>query len=126
MAPRHTQHNGPVGVKDRQLCTSCGTTESMNHILFLCQSRPTQLIWILTREVWPHDDILWPEIDLGTVLGCSCISPQPSQPSSTRHKLMHPGCLPPPPNPPLQVSLLDMGAAMQEGDPGKGAQLSRN
>jgi len=28
--------------------------------------------------------------------------------------------------PPLQVGLLDMGAAMQEGDPGKGAQLSRN
>jgi len=58
--------------------------------------------------------------------GAVAYPPQPSQPGSTGHKLACPRHLPPPPIPPLRVGLLDMGAAMQEGDPGKGAQLSRN
>ena len=62
-------------VEDRRLCTVCGTTESMSHILVQCQCRPTQVIWNLTRDIWPYNNIPWPDINLGTILGCGCLSP---------------------------------------------------
>ena len=46
----------------------------MSHILIHCRSRPTHLIWKLTREAWPHANMPWPETDLGTILGCGCLS----------------------------------------------------
>jgi len=47
---------------------------SMSHILIHCHSRPTRLIWKLTREAWPHTNMPWPETDLGMILGCGCLS----------------------------------------------------
>ena len=61
-------------VSERHLCTTCRTTESMSHILIHCRSKPTRLIWRLAKEVWPHDNIPWLETDLGTILGCGCLS----------------------------------------------------
>jgi len=56
------------------LCSTCGTTEMMSHILIHCCSRPTRLIWRLAKEAWPHTNIPWPETNLGTILGCGCLS----------------------------------------------------
>ena len=59
---------------ERQYCTTCGSTESMDHILTHCQSPPVRQIWSLARRTWPHRNIPWPEINLGTILGCGCLS----------------------------------------------------
>jgi len=61
-------------VAEHCMCSICGVMESMSHILIHCRSRPTHLIWKLAREAWPHANIPWPETDLGTILGCGCLS----------------------------------------------------
>lgn len=60
-------------VQERQSCTTCGSIESMSHILTQCRSSPTRIIWDLARTTWPHEDIPWPDIDLGTILGCGSL-----------------------------------------------------
>jgi hypothetical protein len=62
------------GYEDREMCTTCEETESMTHILTQCRSHTTQKIWHLARTFWPHQNIPWPEITLGTILGSGCIS----------------------------------------------------
>jgi hypothetical protein len=56
----------------------------MTHILTQCASAPVQLIWNLAKSYWPHDHIGWPEISLGTILGCGTIT-APSQNDDTEH-----------------------------------------
>ena len=71
-------------VEERRLCTTCGTTESMSHILTSCRSPPARIIWSLAKETWPHRDIPWPNQDLGTILGCGCLAvPQTANHSRT-------------------------------------------
>jgi ribonuclease HI len=65
-------------IADRGFCTTCGVIESMDHILIHCRSTPTQIIWQLAKETWPHTNIPWPEVSLGTVLGCGCLSVPPT------------------------------------------------
>ena len=64
-------------IADRSLCTTCGVTESMDHILIHCRSTPMQLIWQLAKDTWPHANIPWPEISLGIILGCRCLTVPP-------------------------------------------------
>jgi hypothetical protein len=45
----------------------------MEHILIHCRATPTTTIWHLARETWPHDPDLWPDITIGTILGCGSI-----------------------------------------------------
>jgi len=63
--------------KEREICTTCNTSESMAHILTQCDAPPRRIIWTLAEELWPHPNIRWPEIELGTILGCGCINLQP-------------------------------------------------
>ena len=62
------------GYEDRQYCPTCGTTESMDHILIACRAGPVRTIWNLARESWPQENPRWPEITLGTILGCGSIA----------------------------------------------------
>ena len=62
------------GYKDRQYCPTCGTTESMDHILIACRAGPVCTIWNLAKESWPQENPQWPEITLGTILGCGSIT----------------------------------------------------
>ncbi len=73
------------GYDARQHCNVCGDTESMAHILTQCESAPVQLIWTLARSYWPHDHIRWPEISLGTILGCGTITAPPPQNDDTEY-----------------------------------------
>jgi ribonuclease HI len=57
----------------RQLCQTCNITETMEHILTRCTSRPPQIIWPLAKSLWPHSEQRWPEISLGTILGVGCM-----------------------------------------------------
>ena len=61
--------------KQRELCTICRVTESMEHILVNCQATPRRQIWSMAREIWPHEQSAWPEINVGTILGCGILSP---------------------------------------------------
>ena len=61
-------------VSERQSCTTCGSIESMSHILIHCRSSPTRIIWDLAKTTWPHEDIPWPDISLGTILGCGSLA----------------------------------------------------
>ena len=63
-------------VAERSICSTCRMTESMSHILSLCRSDPNRIIWDLAKTTWPHDDLPWPGNDLGTILGCGCITAQ--------------------------------------------------
>jgi len=59
--------------KEQEICMTCNETESMSYIMMQCREKSIQLIWELARNFWPHRNIPWPEIDLGTVLRCGCI-----------------------------------------------------
>ena len=61
------------GFEDRGTCATCNTQESMSHILTECNAPPTHLIWNHARNVWPYDNIRWPEIDLGIIIGCGSL-----------------------------------------------------
>jgi len=63
-------------ITERQFCTTCGTMESMDHILIHCRCRPMRQILCLAREAWPHRNLPWLEINLGTILGCGSQSVQ--------------------------------------------------
>ena len=62
------------GYEDRQYCPTCGTIESMDHILINCRAGPTHTIWNLAKESWPQENPRWPEITMGTILGCGSIT----------------------------------------------------
>ena len=57
----------------RGICNPCTTTENMSHILLSCEAGPAATIWNLAKNMWPHNDIQWPEINMGTILGCGCL-----------------------------------------------------
>ncbi|KAN0128267.1 hypothetical protein V8E53_013936, partial [Lactarius tabidus] len=75
-------HNTPMigevwfrieGFQRRGLCTLCGATENMEHILLLCNVGMATDIWGFAKKLWPHENIKWPEINLGTIFGCGCL-----------------------------------------------------
>ena len=62
------------GYEDRGQCPRCHTTEDMEHILTTCTIGPVNEIWTLARNTWPHDPELWPQINIGIILGCGSLS----------------------------------------------------
>jgi ribonuclease HI len=58
----------------REFCTTCGSTESMEHILASCPATARNLIWALTKDLWPHTQHPWPDISLGIILGCGSLT----------------------------------------------------
>ena len=63
-------------VAERSQCVTCGTTETMGHILTHCRSSLNRTIWDLATTTWPYQDLPWPGNDLGTILGCRCLMAQ--------------------------------------------------
>ena len=64
------------GLEQRGTCPTCNTSESMSHILIHCTALPVITVWNLARELWPHNSAPWPELSLGAILGCGCLSAQ--------------------------------------------------
>ena len=62
------------GAQNRQLCAICHTEDNMEHILTECNTPPRSLVWDLARQTWPHAPALWPNINLGTILGTGCLT----------------------------------------------------
>ena len=46
----------------------------MDHILIACRAGLVCTIWNLAEESWPQENPRWPEITLGTILGCGSIA----------------------------------------------------
>ena len=76
-------HNTPMigeiwfhieGYQTRGKCAPCDAVESMAHILTTCEAGHARTIWNLVKSLWPYDPSLWPEITLGTILGCGCLT----------------------------------------------------
>jgi ribonuclease HI len=72
------------GYKTRGQCQLCQTTEDLNHILTQCSAEPVNTLWTLARSKWPHlgphSPEQWPEITLGTILGCGSLTvPKPER-----------------------------------------------
>ena len=61
-------------------CTTCQRTEDMEHIMTGCSARAREKIWQLAEAAWPHNHLPWPEITLGTILGCGSIT-SPREPT---------------------------------------------
>ena len=59
----------------RRLCRTCHATESMEHILTECEDPTVKTIWKLANDTWPHENIPWPNITLGMILGCGNLDP---------------------------------------------------
>jgi hypothetical protein len=88
-------HNTPMigevwynipGFEQRGTCATCGTTENMSHILLTCRELPVKTIWDLAKEMWPHDDVHWPELCLGAIMGCGCLTAQKGNGNDQRER----------------------------------------
>ncbi|KAJ7230510.1 hypothetical protein GGX14DRAFT_344576, partial [Mycena pura] len=51
-------------------CQDCGELEDLDHILVRCESPGRELIWAAARTLWLERATAWPEVSLGTILGC--------------------------------------------------------
>ena len=54
----------------RMTCQVCGVTEDLAHILLKCKAPGQNEVWEATRELWRHKHPQWPELTVGTLLGC--------------------------------------------------------
>src|ERR1700761_7646020 len=65
-------HNTPMigefwfnidGYQHRGRCAPCDATENMDHILTSCRARHAEHVWELAKDLWPHEDSQWPDIN---------------------------------------------------------------
>jgi hypothetical protein len=74
------------GYEERKTCMACNKMESMSHILMQYKEKSTQLIWHLTKNIWPHRNIPWPDITLEMILGCRSICMHLTWPERCDHQ----------------------------------------
>ncbi|KAG1839789.1 ribonuclease H-like protein, partial [Suillus subluteus] len=61
--------------ENRSKCALCGEEETMEHIIIKCNnSQARKVIWSLAEELWRKRETTWPNISLGTILGCGIIN----------------------------------------------------
>ncbi|CAK5271927.1 unnamed protein product, partial [Mycena citricolor] len=54
---------------DRGICTSCGTTEDLRHILLECQCAGQNQVWNLAEKLWSATGQPWDTPTFGRILG---------------------------------------------------------
>ncbi len=59
-------------LRARAPCGKCGDLESMEHILFECESVGRSTVWDLLKETWTHTGLPWVDPDWGSTLGAAC------------------------------------------------------
>ncbi|KAH7107122.1 hypothetical protein BKA62DRAFT_611434 [Auriculariales sp. MPI-PUGE-AT-0066] len=71
-----TQKVGPFwrnvkNLEHRATCLHCdGQTETMEHILLVCNAPGREIIWQETQRLWARSGLPWPDISLGAIIGC--------------------------------------------------------
>ncbi|KAK1219895.1 hypothetical protein PQX77_017375 [Marasmius sp. AFHP31] len=58
---------------ERINCGSCETEESVEHILTQCSQTWKRGVWDFAKSLWPKDYGRWPNITIGTVIGCGMV-----------------------------------------------------
>ncbi|KAK7027003.1 hypothetical protein R3P38DRAFT_3315443 [Favolaschia claudopus] len=58
---------------DRGICSTCGGTESMEHILTKCTAAGQRLIWDLTSELWKKKPGDGTRPSLGEIMACGMV-----------------------------------------------------
>ena len=66
--------NNVRNCEQRAICTKCGITESMQHILLECHRKARKKIWRRAKKFWPFGRQQWPEITIGTIMGVGSIN----------------------------------------------------
>ncbi|KAJ7663723.1 hypothetical protein DFH06DRAFT_986691 [Mycena polygramma] len=56
--------------EERGICQFCDEPEDLEHILLKCRRPGQALMWSLAKELWLKKHHTWPELTLGSVLGC--------------------------------------------------------
>ncbi|KAJ7144037.1 hypothetical protein C8R44DRAFT_601694, partial [Mycena epipterygia] len=56
--------------EDRAICSSCGVLEDIEHILVECECPGREKIWGAAKSLWLEKEPQWPEVSLGSILGC--------------------------------------------------------
>ncbi|KAJ7222341.1 hypothetical protein GGX14DRAFT_352764, partial [Mycena pura] len=56
--------------EERATCWDCEELEDLDHILVQCKSSGRALIWTAARTLWQERATTWPDVSLGTILGC--------------------------------------------------------
>jgi ribonuclease HI len=56
--------------EERAVCKDCDMLEDLEHILVGCGSPGQELIWEAAKTLWLEKETTWPEVSLGTILGC--------------------------------------------------------
>ncbi|KAF8210871.1 hypothetical protein K438DRAFT_1569503, partial [Mycena galopus ATCC 62051] len=59
--------------EDRATCQDCGEEEDLEHILLHCGSPGTEIIWNAAEKLWKEREPDWPEVSLGSILGCGLV-----------------------------------------------------
>ena len=59
--------------EERGICRTCGDDETMDHILTNCPHPTNIAVWEYAKELWPHEEGTWPNISLGTIIGCNAL-----------------------------------------------------
>jgi len=59
------------GFERRAECFKCDTIESLEHILTECTASGQKEIWGIAEKLWNKSGHKWPEMTLGTIMGCS-------------------------------------------------------
>jgi hypothetical protein len=82
---------GPIwrhipGYEQRQHCAICNAEDSMEHLLTECNALTRRKVWELAQNTWPHAPELWPNIDLGIILGVGTLSLPEEHANQNRHE----------------------------------------
>ncbi|KAJ7690494.1 hypothetical protein B0H17DRAFT_936010 [Mycena rosella] len=56
--------------EDRAMCKECEVLEDLEHILVDCKSPGREIVWKAAKALWLEKETQWPEVSLGTILGC--------------------------------------------------------
>lgn len=59
--------------EERAKCSTCGTTENMNHILTQCRVPGQMETWAAIEQIWKNRYQDWTKPSLGEILGCASI-----------------------------------------------------
>ncbi|KAJ7150818.1 hypothetical protein C8R43DRAFT_951252 [Mycena crocata] len=57
--------------QERAVCQHCQETETFEHITLECSKPGQSQIWEFAREFWTRKHHKWPQLSLGSILGCS-------------------------------------------------------
>ncbi|KAF8142391.1 hypothetical protein K438DRAFT_1635614 [Mycena galopus ATCC 62051] len=60
--------------EDRAICQDCGEEEDLEHFLLQCKSPGAGFIWKAAEKLWKEKEPEWPELSLGSILGCGLVN----------------------------------------------------